>query len=117
MHRIIMKPAEISQALRSNIERYKTQRNTSYRQLAIDAGFDPSTLTRFMTGSTDNLSLHSIGLLAENMNTSLAELLGETMPAGRYRPNAARLLYVMENMPDDLQDAIAEFAERMSPKA
>lgn len=95
---------------------------TSERSLALDAHVDQSTLHRFLSEDTEQLSVPNLLKLATFMNTSVSALLGDE-PEVRYslvdvddESPIRRTLKVMEDLPPHLQQAVADLASNLAKK-
>jgi transcriptional regulator with XRE-family HTH domain len=88
---------------------------SSTRALALAAGMPQPTLSRYMKGDSADLEMSNWRKLAETLEVSVSELLGEVPLAGG--PIGSRLLRVMEDLPEHYQTALLASAESMARSA
>jgi hypothetical protein len=87
----------------------------STRALALAAGMPQPTLSRYMKGDSADLEMSNWRKLAETLEVSVSQLLGEVPLAGG--PTGTRLLRVMENLPEHYRAALLASAESMARSA
>jgi transcriptional regulator with XRE-family HTH domain len=77
---------------------------TSERALAEAAGIDQSSFNRYMREETAYLSIKSLQALAEILQCTSSQLLGETPLEDD--PKVAKVLRAMETLPEYMKDVI-----------
>lgn len=98
----------IRQNLRQAIERLEI----SHNELARLSGVDQPTISRFLSGTHETLTLDNLAALAKPLKVTVAQLIGELPlnPDG----NLARLLIAAESMPAYKVKALAAAAEALA---
>lgn len=87
---------------------------TSHRALAAAAEVSQPTLSRYLDGTTDDMSLPTWRALAAALEVTLAELLGESPILSDGTRALRRHLQTMEQLPQEQQEAIIETAKRLA---
>ncbi len=100
---------------REIIETLRKQRGfTSMRALALAAGISQPTLSRFMAGTNDALDLHNFFALAQTLEVTVSELLGEVPLLAHGSARLRELVRVAERLPEPHQDALLAAGRAMA---
>ena len=91
---------------------YPARGYRSIRALAIAAGISQPTLSRYMTGETHDMGMANFRAVADALEVTVSQLLGETPIFADPRVNA--VLRVMERLPDPGKDAMIATANALS---
>lgn len=85
---------------------------TSDRALAIAAGINQPTLSRYLSGATDSMAIDNFRALAEVLDATVSELLGEVPigAGGRVR----EVLRLLEALPEPEQQALLAAGKAMA---
>jgi transcriptional regulator with XRE-family HTH domain len=105
-------PYEPQRDPREIIEDLRVSRGyRSNRALAIAAGVQQTTLSRYMAGETKDMEMANFRAIADALEVTVSQLLGETPIFSDPRMNT--VLRVMERLPDVGRDAIVATANAL----
>lgn len=91
---------------------YKTRGFRSIRALAIAAGIPQPTLSRYMKGDTQDMGLGHFRAIADALELTVSQLLGETPIHDD--PRVDRVLRVMERLPGPGRAALVATANALA---
>ena len=87
----------------------------SERQLAIDCGMSQSTLNRFMSGKTETLEFLHLHNIAQHLNVTVSQLIGETPLT--HDPKIKAVTLAMASMPEYQKDMLVAASSSLSQQS
>jgi len=98
---------------REVIERLRQAKGfPSLRALSVAAGISQPTLSRYMAGTTDAMGMDSFVALAECLEVTVSELLGE-VPIDSGTRRLRELMSIMEQLPEPERAALLAAGQAM----
>lgn len=97
--------------IRYQIRALAAQRGMSERALAIAAGMSQPTLSRFLTGKTEDLTVSNLKNIADALGCLIAHITGELALHADGRTND--LVVVMEKLPDWAREMTLQNARQL----